>query len=84
MAGLSSYCRNCGAPKDVSEYAANTCGKCATEAREARQGAAAENPALTESELLYIERQALAQRAHNARDTWVNPRDFDRAHMDRK
>jgi hypothetical protein len=84
MAGLSSYCRNCGAPKDVTEYAENTCGKCETARSEAIQGAKAEKPELTESELLYVGRQALSQRAITSRQTWVNPRDFRRADMENK
>ncbi len=80
---LSSYCKNCGAPKDVTEYADNTCGKCETYRKEAMQGAKAENPELSEDQLTYVGRQALAARAHNARQTWIHPRDFSRANMER-
>ena len=75
---LSSYCRNCGQSHEVSDYACNHCSKCETVGQEARQAAAAENPGLTEDQLTYVARDARQQRAHHPRQTYINPRDFDR------
>lgn len=80
---MSSYCMNCGQPKQVNEFAAHTCGGCSTARAEAIQGAKAENPELSEDQLLYVGRQALAARQHSARQTYISPRDFDRAKMEK-
>lgn len=81
---LSSYCRNCGAPvTTTSEMSANHCNGC----EEARKGAITAfveaNPNSNESDRLYAGRQALMQRAYHPRQTFVNPRDFNRADMKR-
>jgi hypothetical protein len=47
------------------------------------QGAKAEDATLSQDQLTYIGRQALAGRAVNAHQTWVNPKDFRRSDFNR-
>ena len=73
---LTAYCRNCGGPKEPSEYAANTCGTCTTTRLEAEQAFAAEHKDAPESDILYAGRQALLNRAHHANRNFTDPRGF--------
>ena len=81
---LSSYCRNCGKPNGTpEEMGANHCNECETARNEAMQGAAAKaNEAkqpMSQTDLLYVGRQALMQRQHSAHQGFISPRDFTRA-----
>lgn len=73
---LTAYCQNCGAPKEPSEYSANTCGSCKTTRLEAEQAYAAEHKDASESDILYAGRQALLQKAHHAHKNFQDPRGF--------
>ena len=79
---LSSYCRNCGGPNiTYDEMAGNHCNVCEKTGVDAREQALATNPNLSESDLLYIARNARQQNAHHPRKTFINPREFNRANM---
>ena len=73
---LTASCQNCGAPKNPANYADNYCPSCTTTRSEAEQGFAAEHPEATESDILYVGRQALASVAHHAHRNFVDPRSF--------
>lgn len=84
---LSSYCRNCGKQNGtIAEMGANHCNEC----EEARtnaiktfvEQATANKTEINESDKLYAGRTALGQRAHHPRQTFINPREFNR--MDSK
>lgn len=81
---LSSYCRVCGLPQDVSDFANPWCSKCETRGNEARQAAKAEQPELSEDQLLYVARQARQQGAHTPHATFINPRNFSRGDVERR
>lgn len=66
---LSSTCRNCGLPKNISNYADNYCSDCTTAVKEAREFAIRENTDIGTSQ-----RKALAERAHDAHRNHVDPR----------
>jgi len=73
---LTSTCRNCGGPKNPAEYANNVCGTCQTLNNEAQQHFAAENPAATADQLLYVGRMAMQQRAIHPGSNYTDPRTF--------
>jgi len=76
---LSSYCRNCGLPNGTTEeMCANHCNNCEEARKTAMQAAKEKDTTLQGDELLYVGRQALMQRAHHPRETFINPRDFSR------
>lgn len=85
---LSSYCRNCGKPvATTAEMSANHCNGC----EEARKGAITalvdqareQKREISESDKLYAGREALMQRARHPRETFINPRDFNRWDMEK-
>ena len=81
---LSSYCRNCGRPvKTTEELSANHCADCETNRQEAMKHFVEQNKDASESDKLYAGRQALMQRARHPHETFINPRDFNRADMTR-
>jgi hypothetical protein len=76
---LSSYCRNCGAAASTTaELAANHCNGCEEARKSAITAFAEANPNAAETEKLYAGRIALMGRAHHPRQTFINPRDFNR------
>jgi hypothetical protein len=86
---LSSYCRNCGDPyTTVSEMSALHCNGCEQARTEAMTHATAQaeeqKKTIAPDDLLYIGRQALMQRAHHPRQTFISPREFNRADMERR
>jgi len=82
---LSSYCRNCGNTNPtIPEMQANHCDACEKAGLDAREAAQKENPKLSETDLLYVAREARLQRAHHPRQTFISPREFNRAEMERK
>jgi len=82
---LSSYCKNCGGSfTTTAEMSANHCNGCEEKRKAAMQFAKEQNPEIGASDLLYAGRQALIQAAHHPRQTFINPREFDRAQMERK
>lgn len=86
---LSSYCKNCGMPyTTVAEMSALHCNQCEQARTEAMQHVRAQatekKQEVSESDVLYAGRQALMQRAHHPRQTFISPREFDRANMERK
>lgn len=66
--GLTSYCRNCGQPKDMATYADNYCAACTSAIREAREHANREGLDLGQAT-----RSALAQRAHDLHTNRPDP-----------
>jgi hypothetical protein len=75
---LSSYCRNCGAAHTTTaEMSANHCNGCETARTEAMAGAKEKDPKISPDDLLYKGREALIQRAHHPRVTFISPREFD-------
>lgn len=82
---LTSYCRTCCAPKEPANYADFDCPTCITAKNEAMQNYAAEHAEkiqsgeITNSDVLYVGRQALMARAHHANRNFVDPRGFSRA-----
>lgn len=73
---LTASCHNCGAPKDPANYGDVNCPACTSLRKEAEQAFAAENPGVSESDILYAGRQALNQRAHHAHRNFIDPRNF--------
>lgn len=67
--GLTSYCRNCGAPKTPDFYAENYCEGCTTATKEAREFAVREK-----LDIGATQRQALAARSHDTHRNRPDPR----------
>lgn len=73
---LTASCNNCGFPKEPANYGDVNCPTCTTARNEAEQGFKAEHPEASESDVLYVGRQALLQRAHHANRNFTDPRAF--------
>lgn len=76
---IRSYCDACHKPKET--ITAVLCNSCESRRTEAMQHAAAENPNLSQSDLLYVGRQALNQVRHHSHINHVDPRNFTRSGM---
>lgn len=82
---LSSYCRNCGSGNaTAAEMASNHCNTCEEARKAAIQAYVEKNPTSSDSDRLYAGREALMQRAHHPRQTFISPREFNRAEMERR
>lgn len=73
---LTATCRTCGAAKEPSDYSTPDCTACKTLRTAAEKQFAEANPDATGSEILYVGRTALNQRAHHANKNFVDPRSF--------
>lgn len=71
---IKSYCDACGEGKE--NITAQYCNRCASVRSEAMQGFAAEHPDASQSDILYVGRQALNQVRMHAHRNFVDPRDF--------
>ena len=73
---LTATCFTCGAPKDQAHYADTNCPDCELARASAMKDFTEKNPDASNSDVLYAGRQALMQRSHSARRSFISPGAF--------